>query len=185
MESCVKSDFTWLSLFPWTQNKHKPHTWATTPIWCLWGIVSLKPWASEQPGSGRKGTGGKTGTETPCQTKDPCNLFCDNICQKTPLKQLGNRKISCWCICWKICISQWKLKLLSQKQYFRIYKFFFHYFYQSLFISDKFLTLKSSFWQGIPQKTTHYTKNYLPYLGLTNALLHLRTSTLLQQKKMC
>lgn len=154
-------------------------------FWCLWRTVSFESWASEQHGSGRKETSGKTETETPCQTKDPCNLFSENICQKTPLEQLRNRKISRWCICWKICISQRKFKLLSQKQYFHICRFLFHYFFQSLFSSDKFLMLKTTFWQGTPQQTTHYMMNRLLCLGLTNHLLDLMTLTLFQQKRWC
>lgn len=92
-------------------------------FWYLWGLVSFEPWPSEQPEFRRKGTGGKTGTEAPCHTKDPCNHFFDNTSYKTPLEQEGNRKISCWCICWKSCMSQWKFKLLSQKEYLHIYKF--------------------------------------------------------------
>lgn len=154
------------------------------------GECPLGFWAA---GSGRKGTGGKTGTETPRQTKDPCNLFSDNTCQKTPLEQLRNRKNSCclfisskyFHIYWKIYISQWKFKLLSQIQYFHIYKFFFHYFFHSLFISDKFLMLKTSFWQKTPQQTTYYTKSCLPCLGLTSGLLDLMILILFQQTRWC
>lgn len=51
VESYGKRDFTWHNLFPWTHNKHKHHTWTTTPVFLmsvrdsvLWAMGFWEAW---------------------------------------------------------------------------------------------------------------------------------------------